>query len=162
MSDDTGDSVDKEILGMLGAWTRSLVPELAQFIRQLEALEPDLGAIVAEHVNYYEEMLPTLLMGDIARWVTDVVRESGDPATRLRAFFDCLEDAWGDGQNNVSDLIATGFVENIYDVPEVVRLLGPRLTRYYRIYTGQDTVRDDEKRPMPEVMKQILKKLGRR
>lgn len=155
------EQTDKEILEMLYTWTQSLVPELARFIDDLAGLEPEIRPLIAEHIRDYDEMLPTLLMGDIARWTVRIVHENEDPATRLGRFFARLEEAWGDGQNPVSDLIAVSFVENIFDEPDVVRLLGPRLARYYRIYTGQEKVRNDEQRPMPEVLKQILKKLGR-
>ncbi|MGV9725441.1 DUF7674 family protein [Nocardia beijingensis] len=153
---------DKEILDLLHTWTSSLEPPLAAFIEGLADLEPEIRPLIAEHIRDYDEMLPTLLMGDIARWVISVVHDSPDPAVRLRPFFDRLEQAWGDGQNPVSDLIATSFVENVYDDPDVVTLLGPNLARYYRLYTGQEKVREQEKRPMPDVLKQILKKLGRR
>ncbi|MCM6774489.1 hypothetical protein NDR87_13875 [Nocardia sp. CDC159] len=160
MSEGT-DKTQQEILEMLETWTRSLVPEQARFINDLADLEPEIRPIIAEHIEDNHEMLPTILMADIARWVTDVAHNSADPAGRLKPLLDTMENAWGDGQNTVADLIATGFVENIFDEPDVVRLLGPHLTRSYRIYTGQDTIREDEKRPMPEVMKAILKKLGR-
>ncbi|WP_194835942.1 hypothetical protein [Nocardia sp. XZ_19_369] len=152
---------DKEILELIGTWSRSLVPEQAQFIRDLAGLEPEIRPLITEHVHDYDEILPTLLMGDIARWITRVVQESEDPAARLGVFFARLEDAWGDGQNPVSDLIAVSFVENVFDEPDVVKLLGPKLSRHYRIYTGQDEARSDEKRPVPEVLKKVMKKLGR-
>ncbi|MFE7802913.1 hypothetical protein [Nocardia sp. NPDC057440] len=155
------DRTDKEILELIDTWSRTLVPEQAQFIRDLANLEPEIRPLIAEHVNDYDEILPTMLMGDVARWVVRIVQGSADPASRLAPFFSRLEQAWGDGQNPVSDLIAVSFVENIFDEPGVVELLGPELTRYYRIYTGQDKVRRDEMRPMPGVLKQVLKKLRR-
>jgi hypothetical protein len=155
------DRTDKEILELIDTWSRTLVPEQAQFIRDLANLEPEIRPLIAEHVNDYDEILPTMLMGDIARWVVRSVQESADPASRFAPFFNRLEQAWGDGQNPVSDLIAVSFVENIFDEPGVVELLGPKLTRYYRIYTGQDKIRHDEMRPVPGVLKQVLKKLRR-
>ncbi|MFF3569010.1 DUF7674 family protein [Nocardia jiangxiensis] len=157
MSEDS----DNEILEMLHTWTRSLSPELAAFIRGLGTLEPDIRPLIAEHIHDYDEILPSLLMADIARWTSRTARENADPAVRLDPLLTRLEQAWGDGQNAVSDLIATSFVENVYDQPEVVRLLGPKLTRYYRIYTGQAHADASEKRPIPKVVKQIARKLRR-
>ncbi|MFI5776012.1 hypothetical protein [Nocardia sp. NPDC051570] len=145
---------------MIGTWSRSLVPDQARFIHGLADLEPEIGPIIAEHIEDNHEMLPTVLMADIARWATHLAQTSDDPQGRLRPFFARLEDAWGDGQNTVADLIATGFLENIFDEPEVVGLLGPKLARANRVYTGQEPIREDEKRPVPEIMKQIRKKLG--
>ncbi|WP_406279094.1 hypothetical protein OH799_11380 [Nocardia sp. NBC_00881] len=155
------DRTDKEILELIDAWSRSLVPEQAGFIRGLADLEPEIRPLIAEHVHDYDEILPTLLMSDIARWVTRVARDHEDPPARLAPLFARLEDAWGDGQNPVSDLIAVSFVENIFDESEVVKLLGPKLARHYRIHTGQEKVRSDEKRPIPNIVEQVLKKLGR-
>ncbi|MBY8860655.1 hypothetical protein K7711_29575 [Nocardia sp. CA2R105] len=157
MSEDS----DNEILEMLHTWTRSLTPELAAFIEGLGTLEPDIRPLIAEHIHDYDEMLPSLLMADIARWTSRTAHESVDPAARLGPLLTRLEQAWGDGQNAVSDLIATSFVENVYDQPQVVRLLGPKLTRYYRIYTGQAHAVASEKRPIPKVVKQIARKLRR-
>lgn len=158
MTEQTGE----QILDLLHTWTRSLVPALAAFIEGLADLEPEIRPLIAEHIRDYDEMLPTLLMGDIARWVCSVAHGSPDSAARLQPFFDRLEQQWGDGQNAVSDLIATSFVENVYDDPDVATLLGPNLARYHSVYTGREEVREQEKRPMPEVVKQILEKRGRR
>ncbi|WP_067894375.1 DUF7674 family protein [Nocardia vaccinii] len=157
MSEDS----DNEILEMLHTWTRSLTPELAAFIEGLGTLEPDIRPLIAEHIHDYDEMLPSLLMADIARWTSRTAQESVDPAARLDPLLARLEHAWGDGQNAVSDLIATSFVENVYVQPQVVRLLGPKLTRYYRIHTGQAHADVSEKRPIPEVVRQITRKLRR-
>ncbi len=117
--------------------------------------------MIAEHVGDYEEMLPSLLMADIARWTSRTAQESVDPTVRLGPLLARLEQAWGDGQNAVSDLIATSFVENVYDQPQVVQLLGPKLTRYYDIYTGQAPLDAGEKRPIPGVVQQIARLLRR-
>lgn len=151
----------QEILDMIYEWTKSLVPELGRFINDLADLEPEIQPLITEHIRDNNEMLPTLLMGDIARWAVSVAGENQQPETRLAPFFARLEDAWGDGQNNVADLIATSFVENVYDEPDVVKLLGPKLAHHYRVLTGQEQSRPEDARPMPEVMKRVLKKLGR-
>ncbi|CAM4522032.1 hypothetical protein NONI108955_42100 [Nocardia ninae] len=155
------EQTDKEILDMLDTWTRSLVPEQARFVDELAALEPEIRPLIAEHIRDNDELLPTLLMGDIARWVAQVVQNSDDPRSRLAPFFLELERAWGDGRGPVSDLIAVSFVENVFDNPGIVELLGPNLAHYYRVYTGQEKARDDERRPVPSIVKQIRKKLGR-
>lgn len=155
------EQTDKEIMDMLDTWTRSLVPEQARFIDELAALEPEIQPLIAEHIRDNDELLPTLLMGDVARWVAQVVQESDEPRARLAPFFGKLEQAWGDGAGPVPDLIAVSFVENVFDNPGVVELLGPNLSHYYRVYTGREKGRTDRRRAVPEVMKQIRKKLGR-
>lgn len=41
--------------------------ELAAFFQELAILEPEIEPLITEHVRYFDEMLPSLLMGDIAR-----------------------------------------------------------------------------------------------
>jgi hypothetical protein len=113
---------------------RAIAPEA--FLHDLGSLEPEIGLLIAEHVRYFEEMVPSLLMADIARWSTRIAHEAADPLARLARLLARFEVAWGDGHGSVSDLIATAFVENVYDRPDVVRLLGPNLMRYYLAYTG--------------------------
>jgi hypothetical protein len=96
-------------------------------------------------------------MADIARWAGRTAQENAKPAERLEPLLTRFEQAWGDGQNPVSDLIATSFVESVSDQPHVVRLLGPKLARYYRIYTGRSHADASEKRPIPEAVRQIAR-----
>ncbi|ASF11697.1 hypothetical protein NBRGN_057_03130 [Nocardia brasiliensis NBRC 14402] len=154
------DRTDKEILDMLYTWTRTLVPAQARFIDELAALEPEIQPLIAEHIRDNDELLPTVLMGDIARWVGQVVRDSPNPRSRLAPFFARLEAAWEDNGGPVSELIAVSFVENVYDNPAIVQLLGPNLAHYHRVYTGQEKPRNDQRRPVPEIVQQIRKKLG--
>lgn len=151
---------DNDILDLSHQWTCGLPRELGEFIQALSVVERGIRPLIAEHVHYYEEILPSLLVGDIARWVSHIAQESDDPATRLRPLLARMEQAWGDGQSPVSDLIATSFVENVYDQPEVVRLLGPKLMHYWRAYTGCDHRCVSEKRFIREVVKRIARKSG--
>ncbi len=146
---------------MLRQWTRRLVPELSGFFDRLADLEPALRPLIAAHIRDYDELLPSLLIGDIACWAARTASDSSDSATRLGPVVARLEQEWGDGRNAVADLIAVSFVENIVGEPRLVALLGPKLSRYYRLHTGQDRVREDERRPVPPVLRDILALLGR-
>jgi hypothetical protein len=110
--------------------------ELEAFIQGLGILEPDIRPLIAEHIRDFDEILPSLVMGDIARWASRAAHDDPEPSDRLRPLLTRMEQAWGDGHNPVSNLIATSFVENIYDQPHVVGLLGPKLMCYYLAYTG--------------------------
>lgn len=143
---------DSEIQELLHTWTRNLAPELTEFIDGLDTLAPDLKTLITNH----DPELPHQLMADIARW------SSAAPEEQVNPLLTRFEEAWGDGQNAVADLIAVSFVENVYDQPCVTRLLGPKLGHYYRAYTGQEPIDAAEIRPIPNVVKQIARLLGRR
>ena len=118
--------------------TQLTAMEPEAFLHGLGALEPEILPLIAEHLrDFDEEMLPSLLMADVARWTSHTAHAALDPSARLARLLTRMEQAWGDGHNPVANLIATSFVENIYDQPHVVRLLGPKLMHYYRAYTGE-------------------------
>jgi hypothetical protein len=159
----TPDPTQREILDMADTWARgSVLPHQDRLIRDLAQLEPELQPIVADHVAYFQEMLPTLVMGDIARWAETVAANSDDPAERLKPVMDKLDQAWGDGNGPVAELIAVGFVENTFDNPTLVQLMGPNLSRYQRLYTGHEKEAESatKSQQTPEIMKQIRRKLG--
>lgn len=157
----TSDPTQREILHMADTWAHTVTPEQERFIRDLVELERDLRPIVIEHVDYYQEMLPTQVMGDIARWTETVAAGADDPARRLKPMMDKFEQAWGDGDGPVAELIAVSFVENVFDNPTLVHLMGPKLSGYQRLCTGQGKADTGKKhRPMPEIHQATTPKTG--
>ncbi|TDP42816.1 DUF7674 family protein [Nocardia ignorata] len=150
-----------KILEQIQEWARALAPEQARFISELARFHPDIQQLVVQHYADFDELLPTLLMGDVSRWITEAVASNRLTPEQLNAFFAYLESEWGDGQNPVSDLLAVSFVENIYDEPAVVAFLGPRLDRYRRQYVGLEAVQPSDVRPAPPALLNLLKRFRR-
>ncbi|MFD3591463.1 hypothetical protein ACFWU5_01955 [Nocardia sp. NPDC058640] len=156
------ESKDDEIYSDAAAWSSEQAPSQIKFIEFLARVEPEFGQIVAEHERDYGEILPTLVMGDIARRIAAIANAGGTESNpRLSKVFDAFEQGWDDGQNPVADLIAVGFVENTYGQPLVVKLMGRNLLRYQRIYTGKEAVQARDMRPAPGFMAKFRGKLGR-
>ena len=91
---------------------------------------PELAPLMAEHLEDHEgELLPYLLMADVARWAQACLPTEPDLVGRVA---DWLENEFSAGQPAEKDLIGLGFVEVIPFPPEGAPLLlrlGPRLTQ---------------------------------
>ena len=94
---------------------------------------PELSPLMAEHLTDMDgELLPYLLMADVARWAQDAAVRGDDAAARL---VDWLERAFDAAEDPEKDLIGLGFVENIPYSPEgdpLLSLLGPSLREVAR------------------------------
>ena len=110
-----------------------------------------LSPIMEEHLADQEgELLPYLLMADIARWAHATY--PSDPAT-VGAVVDWLEQEYRGAEPAEKDLIGLGFVETIPFPPEGAPLLlrlGPELTQVAEeigILTGPEPDRPRDDRP---------------
>ena len=99
---------------------------MIELIRQF----PELSPLLDEHLAEQEgELLPYLLLADVARWAQ--ASYAGDPALVGR-LVDWLEDEFVRAEPAERDLIGLGFVEVIPYRPQGAALLarlGPELTR---------------------------------
>lgn len=92
----------------------------APFINRLFTQFPSLDAIRAEHLrDNFGEMLPYLLLGDVARqairWHEEGVQDTDKELSRLLRF---LEREYIEGDDAVQQLIEQGFLENLAGPPE--------------------------------------------
>lgn len=89
---------------------------------------PELRPLLAEHLADQEgELLPYLLMGNIAQWLHE---HSTTHAARVAEILAWLEGQFTIGDFDVRNLIDVGIVEMLPAVPEgapVLDLLGPEL-----------------------------------
>jgi hypothetical protein len=88
----------------------------------------ELSPLMEEHLADMDgELLPYLLMADVARWAQDAAVRKDHTAARL---VDWLEHEFVGADDPEKDLIGLGFVENIPYSPEgdpLLALLGPSL-----------------------------------
>lgn len=95
-----------------------------------------------EHLDYYGELLPHVLFGDLTRWIISLYRrsrESGNPsndaAAVLRRILAFLEETYLSDTTEpaVCDLIGASFIENLHqageDYHDLREQLGPSLRR---------------------------------
>ena len=96
--------------------------------RSLASKVPGLSRLLAEHIEYFGELLPHVFITDVARWAED--RTSID-AEVSRAVTASLERAYAWGDNDAIELIVVSFVGNFADSSPIVPLLGPLLRQEF-------------------------------
>ena len=99
-----------------------------RLVRRMVTTFPVLEGLLEEHLQDMEgELLPYLLLADVARWANEAV---GFDAERVTELVDWLEAEFVSSQPPERDLIGLGFVEAIPSTPygdPVLRLLGPAM-----------------------------------
>ena len=100
----------------------------ADFTQRLVAEVHELQPLLDEHlVDQEGELLPYLLMGDVAQWLHE---QSRTEPHRVSEVLRWLEDEYVRGDFDVRNLIDVGIVEMLPAAPEgatVLDLLGPEL-----------------------------------
>ena len=95
-----------------------------ELVHRVETQVPATAPLVADHVDFYEELLPHVLFGEITSWAEDEARR--DPSSpALARLLDLLETAYVEGDDDVRNVLTVSFVENL--ASPVVSLLGPQL-----------------------------------
>ena len=107
------------------------------WIQKLVAAVPRLKPLYDEHLADYDELLPHVLLGDIARYVTQGFggKEGGEPYENCRGVavevLRILEEAVEIGDPELLELVAVSFLENINwskdGGPQIRSAMGPRL-----------------------------------
>jgi hypothetical protein len=83
-----------------------------KFLNWLVAEVPELSATLTQHLEWYDEILSTLFMGDIARWA-DTAANSVSTQAAVSRTLDLLDMAWIEGGRSVHTMIADSFLENL-------------------------------------------------
>jgi hypothetical protein len=116
------------------------------FIDRLLVRVPELDVVFRDHVDYYEEVLPHVLMGDFTRWAIDQYRRAAKHDREAHALLlratDFVESEYAtDCQGGVQELISASFLENLHqagaDLEGIAAQLGPQLRSELRRYTGE-------------------------
>lgn len=77
---------------------------------------PLIDAILAEHVDDYDEVLPYLFLADVTRWLTAFAEKAEpEPAERAAAarVIQVLDEEGATGDDETRYLIVGGFLENL-------------------------------------------------
>lgn len=110
----------------------------ASFVRAMVACFPGLSALLEEHVkDNLGELLPHVFFGDVARYILSLLLAASGgglpPRRELRDILAYLEEAYAGGDEEVRELIAVSFLENLprpgESSAEIREMLGPNLRR---------------------------------
>lgn len=95
---------------------------------------PEIIAIRDAHVGYYDEVIPHVLMGEIAQWVQRMWVEGQTDV--VRRVIDSLESGYESLSDRERNVVDVSFVENLPLPSEpgagLAALLGPLLAPGYR------------------------------
>ncbi len=97
------------------------------FVRNVVSTIPTLQPMFEEHMrDNFEEMLPHMFFGDVARWFdSELANDPKSPeAIRLAQY---LESVYETAPEDVQNVIYVSFVENLENNGPGVDALGPRL-----------------------------------
>lgn len=109
----------------------------ATYVRELTEAVPRLQPLLARHVEYFDELLSHVFMGEVSRFaVAEFARctdGEGSGCPDLIALLAALEQGFCDGGEDVQNLIAVSFLENVAEEavvsPGLLSLFGPLLRR---------------------------------
>lgn len=95
---------------------------------------PELRPVYDEHIHDNGELLPHMFFGDVTRYAVQQVRwgEMG-PAKPVERILQVLDQSMGSGDEQVKELIAVSFIENLVEHDDVLEslkgLVGPNLEK---------------------------------
>jgi hypothetical protein len=112
------------------------------FVKQLAAPFPGLAALLDEHIKEnFGEVLPHVFFGDVTRYLVSLllaISGGGDLTQRreLCQTLDRLEEGYSRGDEELQELIAVSFLENLPRPGEpgsqIRSMLGPSLSKQLR------------------------------
>lgn len=116
--------------------------DAATYIHELIEAVPRLQPLLARHVEYFDELLSHVFMGEVSRFaVAEFARctdDGGSGCPDLIALLAALEQGFCDGGEDVQNLISVSFLENVAEEavvsPEFLSLFGSVLRREIQPY----------------------------
>jgi hypothetical protein len=105
--------------------------QVADFVRRLASTSPDLVDVYRQHLADQGELLPHVLLGDITRVVV-TASTRGEQVDWLPGFLQQLEAGLVSGDDDVAELVAVSFVENLSGENAAIRNLVPSMGEMLR------------------------------
>lgn len=88
-----------------------------KFVLELRHQVPELESLFGEHIVDYDEILPHVLMSDVAKFAEEMDAKAAQGSIRatevLSHLLNLLEDGMHNGDETTKELIAASFLENL-------------------------------------------------
>jgi len=109
---------------------------MKQCVDQLLEAVPELRPAYEKHVSDYDELLAHVFFGDVTRYVAQKARlDKMGKDTPLERTLRVMERCLTSGREEVQELVAVSFVENLMEHSELLAalkpLMGPSLIRQF-------------------------------
>ena len=98
---------------------------VADFVTRLTSTSLELADVYREHIADQGELLPHVLMGEITRLV--IANAGREQADWLSTFLQQLEAGLVSGNDDIAELVAVSFVENLSGENAVIQTLLPTM-----------------------------------
>ena len=114
-------------------WDEELVPRsTAEVVLRLVERFGDLRPLYEEHLRENDELLPHVLFWDFTEWVVRSYLAARQREDTWKAVIDQLETEFEHGDDNVRELLAVSFLENLpypgEEGADIAERLGPNLS----------------------------------
>jgi hypothetical protein len=110
------------------------------FVEKLRTDVRGFGRIYDQHVSYYRQVLPHVLLGDLARYLKLVARNKGPERIALDEAVALLECGMGSADSKLRELVALSFLARLdpedEDFEPIRARFGERLEEQYQVHKG--------------------------
>ncbi|PKL38575.1 MAG: hypothetical protein CVV44_11890 [Spirochaetae bacterium HGW-Spirochaetae-1] len=93
-----------------------------------------LKPILKEHIEDYDEILPHVFLGEIAKWCVANYKNSSQE--NVQQIFEYIEQTFKNGGEEIQELISVSFLENLSnqneDERKILKYLGPELLSEFK------------------------------
>jgi hypothetical protein len=109
---------------------------LDHFVEKLRTDVRGFGRVYDQHVSYYQQVLPHVLLGDLVRYLKSVARSQGPERVAVDEAMGLLEWVMGSADTNVQELVAVSFLARLdsedEDFEAIRARFGDRLKERYQ------------------------------
>lgn len=110
------------------------------FVEELLQLVPELKPAYTEHIADNDALLPHVFFGDVTRFAIAEANKCQGPSALIR-LLDQMESGLRTGSEEVGELIAVSFVENLCGEEDALKrlrpLMGSRLNQQVKAICGE-------------------------
>ncbi len=105
------------------------------WLSQIAIAIPRLAALIEDHRDFNEGLIPHVLFGEIAPWVEEEYRLSGR-SKDLGTLLDILDQGYDEGDSSFQNVLEASFIENVGPDSPLIEFLGPALSTVARRMFG--------------------------
>ena len=110
------------------------------FVEKLRTDVRGFGRIYDQHVSYYQQVLPHVLLGDLARYLKSVAKSNGPERVALDEAMGLLECGMSSADTKLQELVAVSFLARLdpedEDFEPIRARFGERLKEQYQVHKG--------------------------
>jgi hypothetical protein len=112
--------------------------DVDHFVEKLRTDIRGFGRIYDQHVSYYQQVLPHVLLGDLVRYLKSVSKSQGPERVAIDEALGLLECGMGSADTELQELVAVSFLSRLdpedEDFEAIRARFGDRLRKRYQMH----------------------------